>query len=89
MDDLPKIVIGAIAVVAAAAVVIYFGNKIGATVSRTAGTAARNVGDAVSLTDKNLAWRTANQVGDLIDDGRDNQSFDLGEIYRARIGANP
>ena len=41
MDDLPKIIVGAIAVVAAAAVVIYFGNKIGATVSRTAGTAAR------------------------------------------------
>lgn len=79
------IVIGTLAIATAAGIIIWWSTKVGSA----AVTAGQAVGDAVSITDKNLLWRGINQTGDLLDDGLDNQSFDLGEYYRQLIGSNP
>ena len=96
MVEIEKTIIGTVAILTAAAVVIYFGNRIGRAASEGAAKLAEKTSDAaeaavdaVSLTSKNIVYRGVNQVGDLIDDGRDNESFDLGEKYRDMIGANP
>ena len=89
MTPLERIVIGSLAVITAGFIVVYFGNRLGRAASSTASKAVQSVSDAVSLTDKNIAYTTINQIGDLTDDGRDNDSWDLGEIYRNQIGANP
>ena len=96
MVEVEKTIIGVVAIITAAAVVVYFGNRIGRAASEGASKLAEKTGDAasaavdaVSLTSKNILYRGVNQVGDLIDDGLDNESFDLGEKYRDMIGANP